>query len=152
MLRITLFLFCIVGTGSCAYAEKGTAVSMAPAGVYEAYHAGQSVLLFHVAAAIESEAYFDWYSTFSDFHKSQGKGFYFQQLDPAYLPQFLPNLEDIKEFSIFLKKGRPAYLYSGIILEPQVYQAVVNVYAGNELSDIDRVFLPQQVNLLNFTD
>ena len=52
-----------------------------------------------------------------------------------------------KNFTLFLKKDMPVYYYEGLILEPQVYAAVKQVYQKSDLNDEHRAFLPKEVKL-----
>ena len=113
------------------------------------YETGQAILLYHFdPQATHSEAYADWSAYLKDFKHTEGKAFYIQAIDTAILPTLINKTELINDFSLFIKKGLPSYLYPAVILEPQIYQAVAHKYIKQPLTKQDHAFLPEQVYLL----
>jgi len=41
----------------------------------------------------------------------------------------------------------PSYVEQGLIVESQVYTAIYNVYKGNDLTNEDKAFIIDEVNL-----
>jgi hypothetical protein len=102
-----------------------------------AYEQGRPLLLFAYRDGIRStEAYADWAAYLNDFKADASAAFYFQRTDAEALKSVLPDIPDATEFSVFLKKGMPAYLYEGLIVEPRVYTAVERVYRKQSLRPV----------------
>lgn len=115
--------------------------SSLPKTVKQAYEDGRSIVLFSYREEItNSEAFADWGSYLEDFKEGKGSHFYYSKVNADKLRTPTPEAE---EFTLFLKKGYPTYLYEDLIVEPQVYTAVYKRYSGLELDDVDRAFLPK---------
>lgn len=135
------FLFTITACDMDSEAVKNTSVtnylstkSMA------AYENGESVLLFSLSKNTrDTEAYADWAEYLNDFKLNPPSKFSILEITPKEKSALNSNLQD---FSVFLKKGYPSYLYDGLIVEPQVYTAVYKRYTDQELSQMDESFLP----------
>lgn len=111
------------------------------------YSAGYGVVLFSYSNNIETtEAYADWASYLNDFKESNEGRWHFERVQQNDLGGInldnTPHLNSLSEFTVFLKKGKPVYIYSDLIVEPQVYISVKHAYDGVSLSDEDKAFLP----------
>lgn len=148
MLRSLALLLIFLVTAACAQKPKDTVLpaSIAPE-IVNAYKSGQAILLYRFNGSEASEAYADWQSYLQDFKLIDGKGFYIQAIDTDTLASLTPNSAQTKDFSLFIKKGSPSYLYSDVIVEPQVYLAVTHAFAGQKLNGEDRAFIPKQVSV-----
>jgi len=115
--------------------------------VQNAYNNDQSVLLFSFHKNTQnSEAYADWAEYLNNFSSNPNSDFHLFKIskeDKNYLS--IPE----NNFTVFLKKEHPTYFYSGLIVEPQVYTAVKKQYSKENLSEMDRSFLPQPLCSLN---
>ena len=114
------------------------------------YEQDKTIVLFAYEDEIEnSEAYADWAAYLNDFNEGESK--HFDAVRVTYsdfeknMTPFLKATE--KNFTLFLKKDMPVYYYEGLILEPQVYAAVKQVYQKLDLNDEHRAFLPKEVKL-----
>ena len=113
------------------------------------YNNGQSILLFAYNNAFTStEAYADWATYLNDFKQTTGAKFKFHRIKTDSLKSAIPDISGISEFSVFIKKGAPSYLYKDFIVEPQVYTAVFHVYNQKKLTVEDKNFLPKTVSLI----
>jgi hypothetical protein len=105
-----------------------------------AYERGEGVLLFSFSKnTLDTEAYADWAEYLNDFKLNTPSGLTILEITSKEKSALNSNLQD---FSVFLKKGYPSYLYDGLIVEPQVYTAVYKRYTDQELSQMDESFLP----------
>jgi len=87
------------------------------------YESGKSLLLFAYSNDISAfEAYTDWAAYLNDFKQSQGNNFLFIRVVKADLNI---KLSESDEFTLFEKKGYTSYLYEGLIVEPQVYNILI---------------------------
>jgi len=112
------------------------------------YLKGESILLFaYDDKIINTEAYADWSSYLNEFKQEPNSKFQFFRIAPQSLKNSLPALQGVSEYSVFLKKGQSAFLYEGLIVEPQVYTAVDRAYNQVPLSDEDKAFLPTKIDL-----
>ncbi len=117
--------------------------------IKDAYENGQAILLYYVDPKDNrTETYSDWFAYFEEFKAAEGTDFYIQAIDHQELTRLVSGSESVEEFSLFIKAGYPSFLHPDIILEPQVYGAVANIYSGNVVSDMDRAFMPGEVRLL----
>ena len=108
-----------------------------------AYQNGKGILLFKFEdSAIDSEAYADWAEYLNEFKSANNSDFLINEINRQEKAAL--NIETT-EFTIFLKKGYPSYFYDGYIVEPQVYTAVHKVYTEQELSSMDKSFLPEKL-------
>jgi hypothetical protein len=105
-----------------------------------AYERGEGILLFSFSKNTrDTEAYADWAEYLNDFKLNTPSGLTILEITSKEKSALNRNLQD---FSVFLKKGYPSYLYDGLIVEPQVYTAVYKIYTDQELSQMDESFLP----------
>lgn len=112
-----------------------------PAKAHDAYARGDGILLFSFRKNIQdSEAYADWAEYLNNFNSTSNSDIVIFEASKGFITSL--NITS-PEFSIFLKKGQQRYFYDGLIVEPQVYTAVYRKYSGEDLSNIDRSFLPQ---------
>jgi hypothetical protein len=106
-----------------------------------AYKKGEGVLLFSFRKDTQdTEAYSDWAEYLNDFKSNTGSSFSIFEITSK---EKLTLNRDLQDFSVFLKKGYPSYLYDGLIVEPQVYSAVYKIYTNQKLSHMDKSFLPE---------
>jgi len=63
------------------------------------------------------------------------------------LSQIISQKSLVSNFSLFIKKGKPAFLYPYLIVEPQVYVAVERLFNNDKLTTEDFAFLPKKVTL-----
>ncbi|PCK08995.1 MAG: hypothetical protein COA42_06165 [Alteromonadaceae bacterium] len=148
MLRLLALLSIFLVTSACAHKPKDAVLptSIAPA-ITNAHKTGQAILLYRYSGSEASEAYADWQGYLQDFKLTDGKEFYIQAIDTETLLSLTPNATQTEDFSLFIKKGSASYLYDDIIVEPQVYLAVVHAFAGQKLNEEDRAFIPEQVSV-----
>ena len=108
------------------------------------YHSGQFLILYSYRnQVIDSEAYADWNSYLSEFKQQEGKNNLYYKVAPK---DFEAVIAGATEFTLFLKKGYPVYIYDGFIVEPQVYTSVHRKFSNEILTDIDKAFLPDKIN------
>ena len=142
-----LLLTCLFISGCAQAVEKEEAILLGyvPDTAQKVYQSGRSILLFsYREAIITSEAYADWQAYLNDFIQGEGKDFFYSIVETGYLKPLIP---DVKEFTLFLKKGYPLYFYSGLIVEPQVYTAVYKRFTDQPLTGVDRAFLPRELSI-----
>lgn len=107
------------------------------------YNNGKGILLFKFEeSAIDSEAYADWAEYLNEFKSANNSDFLIHEINNQEKAAL--NIAT-NEFTIFLKRGYPSYFYNGYIVEPQVYTAVHKVYTKQELSSMDKSFLPEEL-------
>ena len=139
-------LFFLAGLVACAQVDdnKSSAPPFPlPAELEKVYDAGQTLILYaYQDEVIKSEAYADWEAYLNDFKQGVGKQAFYSKVPAA---QFKSAVAGATEFTLFLKKGFPAFLYDGLIVEPQVYSAVHRVFSKEPLRDIDRAFMPEEI-------
>lgn len=144
-----LILMCLCLSACTKNSQKPELPTALNPEIRTAYETGQAILLYHFnPQSTHSEAYADWYAYLEDFKHSEGKDFYIQAIDASLLPKLIPKIELVNDFSLFIKKNLPSYLYPAVILEPQIYQAVVHMYTKQPLTKQDWAFIPEQVHLL----
>lgn len=150
MLRLLFLMGIFLALSGCSQnSEKTYLPTQLSPEIKDAYENGQAILLYYVNQKDNrTEAYSDWFAYFQDFKASKATDFYIQAIDHQELTRLVSGSEPVKEFSLFIKAGYPSFLYPDMILEPQVYGAVANIYSGNVVSDMDRAFMPGEVRLL----
>lgn len=134
-----LSLLLLSGPAACGQAEKQTS----PKSVYDAYQSGKSVILFSYNEKDKNtEAFADWEAYLIDFKQGNGHNYIYIKVGAEALGDINPKPT---EFTLFLKKDFPIYYYDSFIVEPQVYHAVHKVYTSIPLEDVDRAFLPENI-------
>ncbi|MCF6323111.1 MAG: hypothetical protein L3J89_02105 [Gammaproteobacteria bacterium] len=109
----------------------------------EIYDSGQSLVLYSYRdEVVLSEAYADWEAYLNDFKQGTGKNYFYLKLASKGLE---PIIYGATEFTLFLKKDYPVFLYDGFIVEPQVYTAIHRKFSQKSLTDIDRAFMPEEI-------
>ena len=109
-----------------------------------AYKDEKGVILFsYDKSSQDSEAYSDWAEYLNEFSRHNNSNFSIQEITTTEKTAFniSPN-----QFTLFIKQGYPSYLYHGFIVEPQVYTAVKKKYMKQELSNMDKSFLPEELH------
>ena len=108
------------------------------------------VVVYHMSnGEPDSEQYADWAAYLNDFASSKGKQYTFHASDKEFDGFLKKNGVDIGEdYTVFMKKGDATYYYDGVILESMVYMSVDNVYSKKPLSDMDKAFLPETINIV----
>lgn len=145
-----IFLFgLILSLGACGqHAEKPELPENLSQDIKDAYDNDQAILLYYFTPKTKgTEAYADWSAYLDDFKRSLGADFYIRSFDISELRSLVKNTSSVEDFSLFLKDGHPTYLYPDVILEPQVYRAVFHSYSGQPITDEDRAFMPEKVDL-----
>lgn len=113
-----------------------------------AYDGGNLVLLYaYNDEVMGSEAFSDWEHYLHDFKKNHIKELVTDRITTVDIV----GVDGVvvvsaTEFTLFMKKGFPSYFYEGLIVEPQVYQAVLRSYSNLELRSMDRAFMPKKVS------
>ncbi len=150
MVRIIFLFGLILSLGACAqHSERSELPAGLSQDIKDAYDSDQAILLYYFdPKARESEAYADWSAYLENFKRSEGADFYIRSFDISELRSLVDNTKSVIDFSLFIKDGHPSYLYSDVILEPQVYRAVFHSYSGQQMTEEDRAFVPEQVDLL----
>ncbi|WP_185231642.1 hypothetical protein [Teredinibacter franksiae] len=143
-----LLIFLAVTVSGCSVHEPSSAnINASIFGspeLQQRYDLGKPIVLFSYSEDISAtEAYADWAAYLNEFKQEQGDGFLFIRVVKA---DFNIQLGDEDEFTLFVKKGYPNYLYQGLIVEPQVYGAVAKRYSDTALSGMDRAFMPEEVD------
>ena len=151
MLRLIFLLSLCLNLSACVQSPKKTILpAELSSEIRAAYEAGQAILLYRFdPLGFDSEAYADWHAYLTDFKKAEGNEFFTQEIDATVLQKLVPDSKEEIDFSLFIKKGQPSYLYPDVILEPQIYLAVFHVYSGNATTDEDAAFMPPKVDLLS---
>lgn len=150
MFRTIFLVGFILSLGACAQnSGKSKFPEGLSLGVTDAYENDQAILLYYFdSKSSGSEAYADWVTYLEDFKRSEGADFYVQSFEFSELSSLVESAAAVIDFSLFIKAGHPSYLYSDVIVEPQVYRAVFHSYSSQEITDEDRAFMPEKVDLL----
>jgi len=119
---------------------------------YIAYQQGKGILLFYyhkkdTAQQTNQEAYADWATYLNDFKEEAGNDFFIHEVKPHTLRLLTQKASTESDFNLFIKKGKSTFYYDDPIVEPQVYQAVINSYKGKALTEEDKAFIPETITL-----
>jgi len=107
------------------------------------YDSGQSLILYsHRDEVVKSEAYADWDAYLNEFQQEVGQSYFYSKVARE---DFEVIISGATEFTLFLKKGYPIFIYDGFIVEPQVYTAIHRKFSNKSLTDVDRAFLPEEI-------
>lgn len=121
------------------------------ANILTEYNNGHAIIIFAYSdTTTTTEAYADWAAYLNDFKSTTGEEFKFHRIERDELKSTIPDISNISEYSVFIKKGFPSYLYKDFIVEPQVYTAVFHDYNQEELTTEDKNFLPGVITLSSF--
>lgn len=117
-----------------------------------AYQQGKGILLFYyhkknTAQQTNQETYADWAAYLNDFKEETGDDFFIQEAEPNTLTLLTQKASTELGFNLFIKKGKSTFYYNDLIVEPQVYQAVINSYKGKALTEEDKAFIPEIITL-----
>jgi hypothetical protein len=95
----------------------------------------------------EDETCGDWAARLNQFKSGQGKTFEIVNIAPKKWNQVvtLPSTDIPRHSALFLFKGHPSYFYKGVILEFDVYRAVLDSWKG--ISSESKDFLPEKVDV-----
>jgi hypothetical protein len=111
---------------------------------------GKNVVVYHMKnSELDSEQYADWSAYLNDFASSKEKQYAFHSSDKGFDNFLKKNGVDIGgDYTLFMKKGDVTYYYDGVILESMVYMSVDNAYSKKPLTDMDKAFLPEAINIV----
>lgn len=143
-----LLIFCLlIAISACGivstHIKDNAIVNSLSVESQNSYNNGKGILLFSfIEAHRNTEAYADWAEYLNEFKFDSKSEFLIHQIEGQ--TKVALNIKT-DEFSIFLKEGYPTYFYDGLIVEPQVYTAVYKVYSKQELSGMDKSFLPEEL-------
>lgn len=113
----------------------------------KAYSNGDSILLYaYNKADFNDESYSDWSHYLNQFSEDTKGTFIIREIKSNVLASNNKNIVE-ENFSVFLKKGMPSYVYQGAIFESQVYTAIDNVYKARELTEEDKAFLTPEASV-----
>jgi len=95
-----------------------------------------------------SEQYADWSVNLNDFTHDNPKKYIVYKAS-AVIDQALKSskISHSNNYTLFLKNGKPSYLYDGVIVEHMVYMANDEAYTKSSISPMSKVFLPDIINL-----
>ncbi len=96
----------------------------------------------------KSEQYADWSANLNDFVHDNQKKYHVYKSSTAISQTLKSNkISHPNNYTLFLKKGKPSYLYDGVIVERMVYMAIDEAYTKNSISPMSEAFLPAVFNL-----
>jgi hypothetical protein len=110
---------------------------------------GKVVVVYRMSNdELDSEQYADWSDCLNEFALAKGERYAFHSADKRF-DDFLKkggvSVED--DYTVFMKKGGATYYYDSVILESMVYVSVDKIYSKKPLDDMDKVFLPDAINI-----
>jgi len=145
-----ILLFLLLLISGCT--EAGTQPQSAGAvldTVRQELEQGKVVVVYHmVNGEQDSEQYADWSAYLNEFASSKGKLYTFHPSDKGFDDFLKKHGADASgSYTVFMKKGDSTYYYDGAIVELMVYTSVDNVYSKKPLTDMDKAFLPEAVNI-----
>jgi hypothetical protein len=138
-----LVFFGFVGCAQLDYKNNGALPIALSDDLQKVYDSGQSLILFSYRdEVVLSEAFADWEAYLSDFRQQDGQSYFYSKVGRE---EFVSIVSGVTEFTLFLKKGYPVFLYDGFIVEPQVYTAVHRKFSKEPLREVDIAFMPEEI-------
>lgn len=124
------------------------AVAAVDSPVYEAWSSGRAiVIVINADQTSHSEQYADWSYYLNAFAEEGGDAYLFSHLEETDVID-MPEQMQTPYALLFFKKGKPSYLSSAPILEPQVYDFVHAVYSGGVVEPHLHQFAPSEVDVV----
>lgn len=110
---------------------------------------GKVVVVYQMSnQGSDTEQYADWSAYLNDFSAHRKEQYRFHASDEVFNRFLTQNGVDTRsDYTVFLKKGSDSYFYNGVIVEPMVYSAVDKVYSSKPLTDMDRAFIPDVLDI-----
>ena len=147
-LALSLFSLACTSIDEAGQPKAAELPATLEATITTAYDRGAALLLFAYDDGIAgTEAYADWSAYLNDVNTQSKAVFQIFRVKPNALVTAIPMTRELTEFTVFLKKGMPTYLYEDLIVEPQVYTAVEHVYEELPITNENKAFLPEEVIL-----
>lgn len=140
----SIFYLCVfMGLVACTHVDNKFHPIALSDDFEKIYDSGQPLILYSYRDdVVLSEAYADWEAYLNDFKQGTGQNYFYSKVESD---EFKSIVSGSTEFTLFLKKGYPVFLYDGFIVEPQVYTAIRKMLSKEPLTNVDRAFMPEKI-------